>query len=161
MGSSSSSPRYTYIATTRYSKEERASLEIGDTLYPYDSRVEVLVPDIKGVVIVKTSIQPDLLKRLFSSYHLSAVEYVTYVLDCVGCCGSCVGDVSEQVRRWVESGHCYSKIRIPRLGELGNVFAEAVHEELSKYARKDCLLTLSLEVFGKTVCYGPVVHRRQ
>lgn len=160
MGLSNSSPRYTYVATTRYSKEERASLEIGDTLYPYDNRVEVLVPDIKGVVVVKTSIHPELLKRLFSSYYLSAVEYVTYVLNCVGCCGDCIDDVVEQVRRWVGSGLCYNKVRIPRFGELGRVFVEAVQAELTKYARKECSSSLSVEVFGRTVCYGPVIHQR-
>jgi len=41
---------HTYIVTTRYSKEERGSLEIGDAIYPCDPDVEGLLSEIKGVV---------------------------------------------------------------------------------------------------------------
>jgi hypothetical protein len=160
MASSGSPLYYTYVATVRYSKEVRASLEIGDTLYPYDSGVEVLIPDTTGVVIVKTSLRPDFVGRLLSSCYLSAVEYVTYIAGCVGCCGSCVGEVVERVMGWLASGFCYGRVRVPRSGELGRAFVEAVHAELYKYVREGCPSALSIEIFGKTVCYGPVIHQR-
>ncbi len=153
---------YTYIATTRYSKEERASLEIGDAIYPYDSRVEVLIPDIKGVVVVKSCLEPHLIETLLGAQTLSAVEYVSYVAGC--------GDVVEQsreltqqlvntIRGYLESeGLCIGRVRAPRTGTLGREFINSLLREIGRSLTTDCSHILSLEVFGRLVCYGPVIY---
>jgi len=153
---------YTYIATTRYSKEERASLEIGDAIYPYDPRVEVLIPDIKGVVVVKSCLEPHLIEAVLGVQTLSAVEYISYVAGC--------SDVVEQsrelaqhlantIRGYLEAeGLCIGRVRAPRTGALGKEFVNSLLRELRRSPATDCSHILSLEVFGRLVCYGPVIY---
>lgn len=151
---------YMYIATTRFSKEERASLEIGDTVYPYDEGVETLLPDILGVVLVKTSLPPNFLSRLFSGCYLSTVEYVTYVLDCVSCYRAPQELVAEYVISKSLSNLCFDKVRVPRAGSVGREFVDRVRAKLVKYVRDYCPQSLSLEVFGYMLCFGPVIHSK-
>ncbi|MDW8011266.1 MAG: hypothetical protein RMH84_06730, partial [Sulfolobales archaeon] len=122
----------TYIATTRYSKEERASLELGDTVYPYDRFVEVLTPDIGGVVVLVTSLPPDSLARLLSSHYLSAVEYVTYVISCASCYGADVDSVASYVLNSACRTACFSKVRTPRAGSLGWKFIGGIRARVSE-----------------------------
>lgn len=151
-------PKYTYVATSRYSKDERASLELGDTIYPYDSSVEVLLPDIKGVIVIKSSQPPEFLKELLARYYFSVVEYVTYVLSCVNCYKASQEYVVDYITSSAVSNMCFSKVRIPRTGSIDKELLSNVKAGLSKYARRDCSGTLSLEVFGATLCFGPVVY---
>ncbi|MEM1623113.1 MAG: hypothetical protein QW780_04065 [Sulfolobales archaeon] len=153
-----STPRYTYVATSRYSKEERAALELGDTIYPYDSSVEVLLPDIKGVAVVKSSQPPEFLKSLLARYYFSAVEYVTYLLSCISCYGAPRERLVDHVINSLGNRVCFHRVRVPRTGTVGRETLNRVRVELSKYARRDCSDTLSLEVFGFLLCFGPVVY---
>jgi len=153
---------YTYVATTRYSKEERASLEIGDAIYPYDPQVEVLIPDVKGIVVIKSCLGPRSLEAILRAHVLSAVEYVSYVAAC--------SDVVEQrrestqslanaIRGYLEAERmCIGRVRVPRVGTLGKEFTSALLRELRKLLVVGCSGVLSLEVFGRLVCYGPVVY---
>lgn len=152
---------YTYVATTRYSKEERASLELGDTIYPYDNRVEILLPDIKGVLLVKTSLPPDFLGRLLTSYYLSAVEYVSSITKCLSCYGVSPSVLVEYILKEVPSDLCFSRIRIPRPGLLDDETLGELRAELSRRAEERCPGILSLEIFDFVVCLGPVVYLRR
>ncbi|MEM0066539.1 MAG: hypothetical protein QW459_03075 [Sulfolobales archaeon] len=153
-----STPRYTYVATSRYSKEERAALELGDTIYPYDSSVEVLLPDIKGVAIIKSSQPPEFLKSLLARHYFSAVEYVTYLSSCINCYSVPREHLVDYVINALTNRVCFHRVRVPRVGTIGREVLDRVRVELSKYARRDCLNTLSLEVFGFLLCLGPVIY---
>lgn len=150
--------RYSYIATARYSKEERASLELGDTIYPYDRAVEVLPSDVSGVIVVISSLPRDALERLLSGHYLSAVEYVTYVSSCISCYKAPHDHIVEHVVSNAISSICFSKIRVPRVGSVDRELLNRVKGELSKHAVKGCSGIISLEIFGTVLCLGPVVY---
>ncbi|MCX8184773.1 MAG: hypothetical protein RMI56_00860 [Sulfolobales archaeon] len=150
--------RHTYIATTRYSKEVRASLELGDTVYLHDSSVEVFIPDIGGVLVLETSLPSDSLAKLLSEYSLSAVEYVTYVVSCISCYSVELSEVVSYIIDLACRDRCFNKIRTPRTGSLGREFISGVRAGLSGCVSRECSGTLSLEVFGSTLCFGPVVY---
>jgi len=150
--------KYTYVATSRYSKEERASLELGDTIYPYDNSVEVFLPDIGGVAVIKSSQSPEFMRDLLTRHYFSAVEYVTYVLSCISCYNASLDYVVDYVVGSTVEQACFSRVRIPRAGSIGGEILSRVRAELSRHARSDCPGTLSLEAFGFLLCFGPVIY---
>ncbi len=128
-------------------------------MYPYDGDLEILLPDIPGVVVFKSSLPPESLGDLLSRYHLSAVEYVTHIVSCVSLHG--IGRAAERlVEEVIGSGACFGRVRIPRAGSLGMELLERAGEELRRYRREGCGV-LSLEAFGALVCFGPTLspHR--
>jgi hypothetical protein len=153
---------YTYIVTTRYSKEGRGSLEIGDVIYPYDPGVEVLVPDVKGVVVVKTSLEPRSLRTILKAQVFSAVEYISYVAMCSGVvkqCEEAIQSLTNAIREYLKTERiCISRVRVPRTGTLGKRFVNSLLRELRSILVADCEDILSLEVFGKLVCFGYVIY---
>jgi hypothetical protein len=153
---------HTYIVTTRYSKEERGSLEIGDAIYPYDPDVEVLVPDVKGVVVVKTKLEPRSLRTILRAQVFSAVEYVSYVATCsnvVELGEEAVQSLANAIRGYVEAESlCVGKVRVPRTGTLGRGFVSSLLRRLRSLLVDNCKEVLSLEVFGELVCFGHVIY---
>lgn len=127
-------------------------------MYPYDRDLSIILPDLPGVVVVKSALPPESLMELLARYYLSAVEYVTHITSCVSLYGVGSERAVEQLMGEVTgSGACFSRVRIPRAGSIGKGILGRVRAELRRYARGECGI-LSLEAFGVLVCFGPVIY---
>ncbi len=151
--------RNLYIVTVKYSKERFAEFEIGDSIFPYDNRVEVIQTGIPGVLLVKTVLNFEKLLKALLEYPPSTVARVVPVTACVDY-EPRPEDLAEAiygvVKRLTER---VGRVRLGRHGRLSSSKWRAVMDMLSlklRIRRGGGQLTLLIEPLTDKVCVGVV-----
>ncbi len=109
------------VLTVEYGKELRASLEIGDILYPYDSTVKVGTSKYGGVLLLYTSLTyEDILKVL----KASPTTYIRSIAKVDTCCPEpfeelirCVNEYLTQINLKVGKVKVYERGAVKKYGK--------------------------------------------
>jgi hypothetical protein len=74
-------------------------------------------------------------------------------------CEEAIQSLTNAIREYLKTERiCVSRVRVPRTGTLGKRFVNSLLRELRSILVADCEDILSLEVFGKLVCFGYVIY---
>ncbi len=143
-----------YIVTTKYGKELRAELEIGDSIYELDPDVIIERSKYRGVLLVYTKLgHEEFIKRL-TMYPPTAVERVVRIDLCCS-----MNNVIECVSSWLRSQSIkYSQVFFGRVGSLGRDRAEELKHLLELRRAMDVDTVIDVEPVDDHVCFG-LLHR--
>ena len=73
------------VITTKYGKENQASLEIGDALYPYDPLVKISKSVYGGVILLYSSLE---FNEIITILRSNALVYARRIIKVDRCCPS-------------------------------------------------------------------------
>jgi tRNA(Ser,Leu) C12 N-acetylase TAN1 len=139
-----------YIVTTKYGKELRAELEIGDSIYELDPEVIIERSRYGGVLLVYTRLgYEEFIKKLIA-YPPTAVERVVRVDHCCN-----VDNIIECVASWMERHSIkYSRVFFGRVGSLGRRRADELQHFLEARKVTDINRFIDVEPVNDNVCFG-------
>ncbi len=144
--------RKTYLMTVRYGKERFAELEIGDSIFPYDSGVVIDHPGINGILLVHTTLSFDELINYLLKYPPTTLERVVPIIKCVPCS---INDVVSTIKSLKLE---FNNIVFGRRGCLGRNGCKALAKALLSL-KGGGVNTLIIEPLKDRVCIGLVKDR--
>lgn len=96
------------VLTVEYGKELRASLEVGDALYPHDNLVKVGASKYGGVLLLYSSLTYEEILKILKNTQL------TYVRSIVGV-DRCCPESYEELCRCIDEYLTLTKLRIGKI----------------------------------------------
>ncbi|MEM4685178.1 MAG: hypothetical protein QW133_03560 [Sulfolobales archaeon] len=96
------------VLTVEYGKELRASLEVGDALYPYDNLVKVGASKYGGVLLLYSSLTYEEISRILKNSQL------TYVRSIVGV-DRCCSESYEELCRCIDEYLTLTNLRVGKI----------------------------------------------
>ena len=140
--------KYLYVVTTKYGKELRAELELGDTIFPYDTNVEIRYTKFKGVLLLITKLDfKELIGRLLV-FPPSCVERIVPVDICCS-----MSNLFDCLESYVRSRR-FCTYRFGRKGSLNKELIMKIEKLIRKYLNKGCDKVLHIEPIDNEVCIG-------
>ncbi len=139
------------IITVDYGKELRASLEIGDTLYPYDNLVKVGCSSYGGVLLLYTSLTYEDVVNLLRKSKLVYVKSITKV-------DICCPDDKELLMRCISEylSSINAKVGKIKIYERGNLkkYLRDINNLIKSFYERNSRLRLYIAPVDYKVCIG-------
>lgn len=143
------------IITVDYGKELRASLEIGDTLYPYDNLVRVGCSSYGGVLLLYTSLTYEDVVNLLRKSKLVYVKSITKV-------DICCPDDKELLMRCISEylSSINAKVGKIKIYERGNLkkYLRDIYNFIKSFYERNSRLKLYIAPVDYKVCIGLTVN---
>jgi hypothetical protein len=139
-----------YIVTTKYGKELRAELEIGDSVYELDPGIVIERSRYGGVLLIYTRLgHEEFIKRLVA-HPPTAVERVVRVDHCCS-----VDNAAGCITSWIETHSVkYSRVFFGRVGSLGRERADELRRLLEARRVEGVNAFIDVEPVDDHVCIG-------
>lgn len=139
------------VLTVEYGKELRASLEVGDALFPYDNIVKVGVSKYGGVLLLYTSLSyEDILKILKST----PTTYVKSIAKVDICCPETFEELSKCINEYLTQTNL--KVGTVKIYERGSIkkYSKKLLDSLRSILDTKSNLKLYISPVDYRICVG-------
>ncbi|MEM4520002.1 MAG: hypothetical protein QXD94_06160 [Sulfolobales archaeon] len=113
------------VLTVEYGKELRASLEVGDALYPYDNLVKVGFSNYGGVLVLYSSLTYEDIVKILRNTSLTYVKRIAKVDKC---CPETLGELIICINDYLkQNNQKVGKVKIFERGKIKRYVNELVN----------------------------------
>lgn len=137
------------VLTVEYGKELRASLEVGDALYPYDNSVKVGASNYGGVLLLYSSLTYD---EISSILRNTTLTYVKSIVKVEKCCSESIEELTICVKEYLTQNNLrVGKVKVFERGEIKKHVREILNK-LSDVIDAKSNLKLNIVPIDYKVC---------